>query len=168
MASVKIKNQWYYEAQELGYNYRITDFQCALGLSQLKKLNKILIKRKKIANFYDKNFEKLKDIFIPQFQHRKSSSNHLYVLNINFKNLKIDRNFFMNFLEKKKIITQVHYIPIPFHPLYKKLGYKMKNLSNAKEYYETAVSIPIFYNLKEKIQKKIIFYIKGIIKKYRK
>ena len=74
----------------------------------------------------------------------------------------------MNFLEKKKIITQVHYIPIPFHPLYKKLGYKMKNLSNAKEYYETAVSIPIFYNLKEKYKKKISFILKELLKNIEK
>ena len=160
------KNQWYYEAQELGYNYRITDFQCALGLSQLKKLKKILFKRKKIADFYDENFKLFKDIFIPQFQQRKNSSNHLYILNINFKNLKINKNIFMSLLEKKKIITQVHYIPIPLHPLYKNLGYNIKNLIETKKYYETAISIPIFYGLTTKLQKKIILCIKQIIKKY--
>lgn len=162
------KNQWYYEVQELGYNYRITDFQCALGLSQLQKLNKILIKRKKIANFYDKNFKNINNIFIPQFQQRNNSSNHLYILNINFKNLKINRNFFMNFLMKKKIITQVHYIPIPLHPLYKKLGYNIKHLNNTKKYYETAISIPIYYNLSKNTQKKIINSIKYLIKKFKK
>ncbi len=160
------KNQWYYEAQEIGYNYRITDFQCALGISQLRKLKKIIVKRKKIADFYDKNFRLLKNIYIPQFQQRNDSSNHLYILNINFNNLKINKNTFMSLLEKKKIITQVHYIPIPLHPLYKNLGYNIKNLIETKKYYETAISIPIFYSLTMKLQKKIIFCVRQIINKY--
>ena len=113
-------NLWYYEMQDIGFNYRITDFQCALGLSQLKKLNIILNKREKIAKTYDRYFKNDENIFIPQKFKRSLSSNHLYILNINFGKMKISRNFFMKELLKKNIITQVHYIPIPLHPYYEK------------------------------------------------
>ncbi len=155
-------NTWYYEMQDLGFNYRLTDFQCALGLSQIKKLNFILKYREKLAKKYDEEFSRLKNLFIPQLNKRKLSSNHLYVLNINFKKLKISRNDFMLYLLKKGIITQVHYIPIPLHPYYKK-KFSMKNLTNAMKYYNEAISIPIHCKLTPKSQKKIIFTIKKIL-----
>ena len=155
-------NTWYYEMQDLGFNYRLTDFQCALGLSQIKKLNFISKYREKLAKKYDEEFCGIKNLFIPQLNKRKLSSNHLYVLNINFKKFKISRNDFMRHLFKKGIITQVHYIPIPLHPYYKK-NYSMKNLPNALKYYSEAISIPIHCKLTLKSQKKIIFIIKKIL-----
>ena len=159
----KNPNQWYYEMQDLGLNYRITDFQCALGLSQLKKLKKILKYREKIAKIYDKEFEKCNDIFLPQKNSRILSSNHLYILNIDFKKIRISRNSFMDKLYKLGITTQVHYIPIPLHPFYKKFKIRLNKLSNSLKYYEQALSIPIFYNLKSTNQKKIVKSIKKII-----
>ena len=138
-------NMWYYEMHDVGFNYRITDFQCALGLSQLKKLNIVLKRRRKIAKIYDSHFEQTKNVFIPQKFKRDYSSNHLYILNINFEKLKISRNFFMRELKKKNIITQVHYIPIPLHPYYRERGYNMKKLQNSTNYYSQALSIPIFF-----------------------
>ena len=161
--SNKVKNNWYYEMQDLGFNYRITDIQCALGLSQLDKLKNIINKRRKIAKFYDQKLRNLKNMFIPQFGKRGKSANHLYVLNINFKKIGISRNIFMNKLSKKNIITQVHYIPIPLHPYYKKKGYKMDKLNKSIEYYEQAISIPIYYNLTLQNQLKVIKNIKKII-----
>jgi perosamine synthetase len=161
----KNKNMWYYEMQDLGFNYRITDIQCALGISQLNKLNKIMNKRKKIAKLYDNSFKDLKNIFIPQFKKREKSSNHLYVLNFDFKKLNLSRNQLMKKLLNKNIITQVHYIPIPLHPYFKKKGYKISSIKNALEYYSQALSIPIFYNLNDNKQKYVINSIKKIIKK---
>ena len=161
-------NQWYYEAQELGFNYRITDFQCALGLSQLKKLKKVIQKRKFIAKNYDSSFKNTSNLYLPQFLRRDNSSNHLYILNLNFNNLKIKKNKFIEILHRKGIGSQVHYIPVPMHPIYKKLGYNMKKLPVAKKYYESALSIPIFFNLSFKNQKKIIKNIKIILKRYSK
>ena len=161
-------NQWYYEAQELGFNYRITDFQCALGLSQLKKLKKIIQKRKFIAKNYDSSFKNTSNLYLPQFLRRDNSSNHLYILNLNFNNLKIKKNKFIEILHRKGIGSQVHYIPVPMHPIYKKLGYNMKKLPVARKYYESALSIPIFFNLSFKNQKKIIKNIKIILKRYSK
>ena len=159
------KNMWYYEMQDLGFNYRITDIQCALGISQLSKLNKIINKRKKIAKLYDNSFKNLENIFIPQFKRREKSSNHLYILNFDFAKLNLSRNQLMKKLLNKNIITQVHYIPIPLHPYFKKRGYKIASIKNALEYYTQALSIPIFYNLNDKKQKYVIDCIKRIIKK---
>jgi len=157
-------NPWYYEAQELGFNYRITDFQCALGLSQIKKLKSFVAKRKKIANFYDRELNDINNLELPQYKKRNFSSNHLYVLNIDFDKIRLNKNQFMKNLLKKGIVTQVHYIPIPLHPYYNKIGYKMKKLENAYSYYQKAISIPIFFNLTEKEQKKIVKAIKDTIK----
>ncbi len=155
-------NAWYYEMQDLGLNYRLTDFQCALGLSQLKKLKFILNYRKKIAEKYDKEFIGFKNVYIPQYNKRKFSSNHLYILNINFKKFNISRNSFMQKLLKKNIVTQVHYIPVPLHPYYRK-NYSMKNLASASKYYSQAISIPIHCRLKLKDQNLIIKNIKSIL-----
>ena len=159
------RNQWYYEMQDLGFNYRITDIQCALGLSQLKKLKKIINKRVKIARIYDKNFNRLKNIYLPQLKSRNKSSNHLYVLNLDFKEIGLSRNDFMRILMKKGIITQVHYIPIHLHPFFKNKFLKKVNLTNAMNYYNQAISIPIFYKLSNAKQRKIINIIKKLIKK---
>jgi len=158
-------NPWYYEMVDLGFNYRITDIQCALGISQLGKLQKILKKRKSIAMFYDKNFANFEGVKLLQYDDRLRSSNHLYIISIDFKKLKIEKNRFMNALLSKGISTQIHYIPIPMHPYYRKLGYNMNRLSNAKKYYETAVSIPIHYKLDQKILKKIVKSIKNTLHK---
>jgi dTDP-4-amino-4,6-dideoxygalactose transaminase len=161
----KNKNQmWYYEVQELGYHYRITDFQCALAISQLKKINEFLKKRKKIVKKYDnafKNFENLAPAV--DILERKSSSNHLYVVRIKYKKIKKSRNTIMNYLKKKKIITQVHYIPITNHPLFKKHNHQSQNLSNAESYYEEALSLPLYYSLKEHEQEKVIKELKKIV-----
>lgn len=154
-------NPWYYEMQDLGLNYRLTDFQSALGLSQLKKLKFFLTYREKIAKKYDIEFCKLKNVFIPQFNKRKFSSNHLYILNIDFERLKISRNEFMYKLLKKNIVTQVHYIPVPLHPYYKK-KYTMKNLNTAAKYFSQAISLPIHCRLSSKHQN----YIIKTVKKY--
>jgi|TARA_B100001093_G_scaffold520510_1_gene617192 perosamine synthetase len=158
-----IYNSWYYEMQELGYHYRITDIQCALGISQFKKINKFLNKRRFLAERYDKAFSDLKNCAPLHFKQRKLSSNHLYVLRINFKKIEKSRQEIINFLKEKGITTQVHYIPIPLHPFYKFLNVKKNDISNSLEYYHSALSIPIFYDLTIKQQDYIIKIIKRFI-----
>ena len=153
---------WYYEMQELGYHYRATDIQCALGISQLKKINKFLAKRKNIAKKYDFEFGELKNAKPLQFNKRDFSSNHLYILLIDFENINRSRSEIMNNLRKLGVNTQVHYIPINHHPYYKKL--KQKRLIQVENYYKQALSLPIFYDLKDKEQKYIIHHIKKLIK----
>ena len=89
-----IKNPWYYEMQELGYNYRITDFQCALGISQLKKLSKFVLKKQRIAKIYNESFNKFNFIKIPSISNDIEHSYHLYVILIDFKKLRISKGLF--------------------------------------------------------------------------
>ena len=154
---------WYYEMQELGYHYRITDIQCALGLSQLKKIEKFLSKRRQLAEKYDLAFNSLKNCEPIQKNMRKFSSNHLYVLKINFERLGKTRAALMGELKRAGITTQVHYIPVISHPYFKKKKYKDNNFPNSYNYYNSALSIPLFYDLTDKQQSHVIDQVKKLI-----
>ena len=158
-----INNPWYYEMQELGYHYRITDIQCALGLSQLKKIDKFIMKRRELAKKYDLAFENLKNCEPIQKNMRDFSSNHLYILRINFKKLSKTRASLMEELKNVGIMTQVHYIPVILHPYFQKKGYKDDNFSNSYNYYNNALSIPLFYDLTDKEQSHVINQIKKLV-----
>lgn len=156
-------NPWYYEMQKLGFHYRQTDIHSALIVSQLKRIDLFLSKRREIAERYDAFFINKKNIQIVQLGKRKLSSNHLYILRFKFKNLKITRLQLMNYLQNCGIYTQVHYIPVPIHPYYKFQGYLMNDLNNAMVYYNECLSIPIYYDLtkseQEFVQSTILEYI---------
>ena len=158
-----INNPWYYEMQELGYHYRITDIQCALGLSQLKKIDKFIMKRRELAKKYDLAFENLKNCEPIQKNMRDFSSNHLYILRINFKKLSKTRTSLMEELKNVGIMTQVHYIPVISHPYFQKKNYKDSNFPNCYNYYNSALSIPLFYNLTDKQQSYVIDQVKKLI-----
>ena len=159
------KNIWFYEMKDLGFHYRQTDIHSALILSQMNKIQKFLKARYLQSKRYDSFFNNHKNVQIIQDKYREYSSNHLYVIRINFNNLKINRNEFMLKLRKLKIITQVHYIPLPYHPYYQNMGYNMKKCTVAKKYYEECLSIPIYYGLKIKEQNYIMKVISNIILK---
>jgi len=135
---------WYYEMQELGLNYRITDFQCAMGLTQLKKLNGFIQKRKKIAGIYQKQLKNLPWLKLPSEAKGSQSSWHLFPVQINFKKIPIDRTQMFARFKKAGIGLQVHYIPIYKQPYYQRLGYKKAQCPEAEKYYEGCVSLPIF------------------------
>ncbi len=161
-----IPNRWYYEMKELGFNYRMTDIQAALGISQLKKLNFFTKKRNDIAKIYNDNFKNSKLLKKPYTQKTILHSYHLYTILINFQKLDINKNRLMEILSENNIGTQVLYIPVFLQPYYKrKYNYKPKNFPNAMKYYENALSIPIFPDLNKKEQKFIISKIKELILK---
>ena len=160
-----IQNPWYYEMQELGYNYRITDIQCALGKAQLKKLPSFIERRKQLVKKYDDFFEDIDEINPIQKNFRDSSSHHLYVVRIKFEKIGITRAEFMNRLKENNILTQVHYMPVTSHPYYKKLGYKTTNFPESENFYEEALSIPLYYSLSDSDQAKVLDSISEIIKK---
>ena len=140
-------NPWYYEMQELGFNYRITDIQCALASSQLNKLEQFIERRKEIVKIYDNYFKKNELVEITQLNSRAISAHHLYVIRIDYKKIGISRSKFMGLLANKGIGTQVHYVPIPMHPYYSKRGFNIKDYPVTEKYYRESLSIPIFFGL---------------------
>jgi perosamine synthetase len=142
-------NPWYYEMQELGFNYRITDIQAALANSQLDKLNRFIVRRREIARIYDDLFEAEGLVVVKQRGMRRDSSHHLYVIELNFKAIGMTRKKLMERLRSKGYGSQVHYIPVPMHPYYQKIGHKLVNYPATEFYYRRGLSIPIYYGLED-------------------
>lgn len=128
---------WYMEMQSLGYNYRITDIQAALGISQLSRANEGLRKRIDIAKFYNQKFQEC-DFIISQSGVVEGHAYHLYVIEVK------DRFNLYNFLRSKNIFTQVHYIPVHLMPYYRELGWKEGDMPKAESYYKSCLSLPMF------------------------
>ena len=144
----KDEGPWYYEMQNLGFNYRITDFQCALGISQLKKLDKFIERRKEIVQMYNEAFEKMEEIIIPQEKPDVKSAWHLYVIRLKLDEIGKSRREIFEALRKENIGVQVHYIPVYYHPYYQKLGYQKGICPVAEKYYEEAITLPLFPKMK--------------------
>ncbi len=162
-----VKNAKYYNFKYdivmSGFNFRLSDINCALGISQLKNLDKFIKKRTEIAKLYNKLFDKFENIEITHNKNLKNfSSWHLYIININYRKLKISRNKLIKFLYKNKILTQVHYIPIFMFKKFKNMN-KKNNFSNTLKYYNNCLSLPIFYDLKKKDQFTIVNKIKKFL-----
>jgi UDP-4-amino-4,6-dideoxy-N-acetyl-beta-L-altrosamine transaminase len=151
------KGGWYYEIEELGYNYRITDFQCALGISQLNKIDDFIKKRREIARVYDEFFKKFKNIEVL----KGKSAYHLYVIKVKESSMRLE---LFNFLKERGINCQVHYIPVYFHPYYRKKGYKKGICPNAEKFYERIISLPIFVKLSKREQDFVINNINEFIR----
>ena len=134
---------WYYEQLELGYNYRLTDIQAALGLSQLKRLDSFVESRNNIALQYEKSLPK-SYLHLPEIDKQSLSSFHLYVVRIKEDLGLHTRDRLYDYLKSKKIITNVHYIPIYRQPFYRDMGYKIKDFPDSELYYKTCLSLPIF------------------------
>jgi len=140
---------WFYEMVDLGYNYRLTDFQCALGLSQLKKLPVWLARRREIADRYNEAFASLPEIEPPTVLDDRESAWHLYVVRLNLDRLRVGRAVVFQALRAENIGVNVHYIPVPWHPYYQKLGYTNGQWPVAETAYERIVSLPIFPAMSE-------------------
>ncbi len=152
---------WEYEMHSLGYNYRITDIQCALGLSQLKKLDSFIQKRIEIVKKYDEAFKNT--IVKPLYTYNGKSSYHLYVVQVDFSKLNISKEELFIKMREKNIGLQVHYIPINKQPYYKALGYGDEPTPIMDTYYERSFSLPIYPNLSENEQNYVIDTLLGIL-----
>lgn len=144
---------------ELGYNYRITDFQCALGLSQLKKLDQMVRQRRKAAEWYKNELEGIKDILLPKEQSGNYSAWHIYVIRVANARL---RDKLSAYLKEKGIGANFHYPAVYSHPYYRKNGYKEVNLKNEKVYEKSCITLPLYPALNWEEVK----YICRTIKKY--
>lgn len=156
----KNSGDWYHEMQELGFNYRMTDFQAALGLSQLKKINKFLARRLEIAKIYNREFENNEYFDVHPYDKENHSTYHLYPILLKKDYVKFRRKIFDE-LRKKGLGVQVHYIPVNSQPYYKSLGYKKTDTPKAWSFYEREISIPLFPFMNDKD----IRYVINILKK---
>ena len=148
---------WFYSIKKLGYNYRLSDIQCALGISQLKKLNQFILARRKIAKIYDKAFSNIDKLQIPKVREKCYHSYHLYPLLIDFKKTRINKKKFFAKLQSNGIYTQVHYLPIHYHEYYKKkFNFKKGDFPNSENFYNKEMSLPIYPLLKKKYVFKVI------------
>ncbi len=151
-----VQNPWYCEMQELGYHYRITDIQCALALSQFGKIERFLARRRALVARYDAAFATFRHCRPAQTIGRHESGHHIYVVRIDFSAIGSSRGHVMRTLRARNIGTQVHYIPVPAQPFYRRLGYRPEDYPHALRYYEEALSIPLFYDLTEVEQDGVI------------
>tara|TARA_B110001450_G_scaffold252067_1_gene273144 strand:+ start:90 stop:1268 length:1179 start_codon:yes stop_codon:yes gene_type:complete len=153
------KYYWKYSHEDFGYNYRLSEINCSLAISQLSRIENFIKKRKKIAQYYIKNLSSLKKfIKIPSYNNFDLSSYHLFVIHINLKNLKGSKDDFFKFLNKRNIYPQFHYMPI--YRIVKNIKYNLDRFRDTEKYYKTAVSIPIYNDLTFKDQDHVIKTIK--------
>ncbi|MDP1604395.1 MAG: UDP-4-amino-4,6-dideoxy-N-acetyl-beta-L-altrosamine transaminase [Legionella sp.] len=146
---------WYYEQIELGFNYRMTDIQAALGLSQLQRLDEFLIKRQGIASIYDEALANL-PLIRPFRQPNTYSAFHLYVIQLDKNHSKANRTDLFAYLREAGIGVNVHYIPVHYHPYYQQAGFCRGNFPKAEFYYNNAISLPMFVTLSDDDQNDVI------------
>ena len=153
------KQHWKYDILKHGFNYRLSDVNCALGLSQLNRISSFISSRKKIYKNYINQLKNFNfNLKIPEYSENIRPSFHLFLININFKKLKKSKDNFMKYLVKNNILAQQHYIPL--HK-FRVFNGNTKDFPDSKKYFENSVSIPIFVNLISKDQNKIIKVIKN-------
>ena len=156
--------KYYYEQHSLGYNYRMTDIHAALGISQLRKIDKFLDARNRIASRYNSELKEL-PLHLPYIAEGNKSSYHLYVIKIqdNFSKQKSRDKIYSELIEMG-IGVNLHYLPVHLHPYYRKLGFNDNQYPVSENYADNALSIPIFYSLTDDQQSKVIDSIKEVLK----
>ena len=157
----KKKHYWSYTSKGIGYNYRLSDINCALGISQLKNINKILKKRNEVVKLYkDKLFNLSNYISFPSYSKKIKSCCHLMIILIDFKKIKSNKQKFFYFMNKFNIFPQQHYIPI-FNVC--RMKFAKSNYVNTLKFYKNSISLPIFYSIKEKQIDKVVKCLKKFI-----
>lgn len=140
------EGNWYYEMHYLGYNYRMTDIQASLGISQLKKLEKFIERRREIVNIYRESFGTNPYFEIPEEKDYAYSSWHLYPIRLKDKYKNIKKEIFSK-MREKGLGVQVHYMPVYWQPYYRKLGYNTKICPKAEDFYQREISIPLYQSM---------------------
>jgi UDP-4-amino-4,6-dideoxy-N-acetyl-beta-L-altrosamine transaminase len=140
----KEEGTWYYEQLELGYNYRITDIQCALGTSQMKKIDDFVNRRRELVAKYNEFLSQVDGVIIPYEAPYSNSSWHLYVIQLEIEKYRVGRREIFEALKAENIGVNVHYIPVYYHPYYRSLGYRKGLCPNAEKLYERVITLPLF------------------------
>ena len=160
--------RWYYEQISLGFNYRMTDFQAALLLSQLKKLDGFKARRKEIVNRYNEAFAGVPGIIVQQEIEKSDTCRHLYVIRLDLEKLSCTRKEFFDAMSAENVQCQVHYIPTYYFPYYRKLGYRKGLCPNAEAVYEGIMSIPLYPKLTDVEVEDVIHAVKKLLAYYLK
>ena len=159
---------WYYEEVALGYNYRITDFQAALIISQMNKLERFINRRKEIVKRYNEEFSKIPELIVQEEIEESDTCRHLYIIRLNLDRLTCSRRQFFDALSYENIQCQVHYVPVYWFPYYKHLGYEEGLCPNAEEVYKGIMSIPLYPAMSDDDVNDVIHAIKKVVGSYRK
>lgn len=158
---------WYYEQLALGMNYRMTDMQAALIISQLNKLPKFSARRKAIVKAYDEAFSKLPQLFVQKEIPQSDTTRHLYILRIIPEKLSINRKQFFEALAAENVCCQVHYIPTYYFPYYEKMGYQRGICPKAEKLYEEVISLPLYYAMTDQDVEDVIRAVTRITEYYK-
>lgn len=164
----KEEEPWYYEQLALGMNYRMTDMQAALIISQLDKLPAFQKRRKEIVDTYDSAFSRMPELSVQQEIPESDTTRHLYLLRIRPERLSIDRKQFFACMAAENICCNVHYIPVYRHPYYEALGYPKGLCPKAEKLYEEILSLPLYYSLTDEDVQDVIHAVQKIVDNYRR
>lgn len=164
----KSEGPWYYEQLELGYNYRITDIQCALGISQMNRLDQFITKRKVLVKAYDEVLSKIEGVIVQREAAFSDTSRHLYIMRLDLNLFKADRKAIFCALQAENIGVNVHYLPVYWHPYYQKLGYRKGLCPNAEALYNSMITLPLHPSMDEEDFKDVIDAVKKVLDYYRK
>lgn len=159
---------WYYEEISLGYNYRITDFQASLIISQMNKLDKFVARRKGIVKRYNEAFEQLPEIIIQKEIPESDTCRHLYIIQLNFEKLNCTRKEFFDAMSAENVQCQIHYVPVYWFPYYQHLGYRKGECPNAEKMYNGIMSIPLYPKMTDQDVEDVIHAVTKIVENYRK
>lgn len=159
---------WYYEQTALGYNYRITDFQAALIVSQMKKLPMFAARRKEIVKIYDDAFADVPEIIIQKEIAESDTCRHLYIIRLDLDRLTCSRREFFDAMSAENVRCQIHYIPVYWFPYYKNLGYERGLCPKAEEIYRSILSIPLYPKMTDQDVRDVIHAVKKVVENYRK
>lgn len=159
---------WYYEQIDLGMNYRMTDIQAALILSQLDKLSAFSKRRKEIVERYNQAFSEIPELFVQQEIPESDTTRHLYILRLKLETLTCSRREFFEAMAAEGICCNVHYIPVYYHPYYEKMGYQKGLCPQAEKLYEEIMSLPLYYAMKDEDVEDVIQAVKKVVEYYKK
>ena len=162
------EGMWYYEMISLGYNYRMTDFQAALLISQLSRIDSFVKRRKEIVKIYDEEFGKVPQLIVQKEIPESDTSRHLYVIRLNFDNISCTRREFFDAMSAENVQCQIHYVPVYWFPYYEHLGYKKGLCPNAEEVYKGIMSIPLYPKMTDRDVEDTVHAVKKVCSYYAK